>query len=161
MKNTKFALIFAISILFINVALAQKTIIKYAPLTNFGVERVISEKNSIYIGATIGSSGSFGGKAEYRFYGLLRKQEKSAPEGFWVAPQVAIGSVVFDDFYDKERALVATAGGLAGYQWIFKNKITLEPALGLGVMLIGGNNLIGGLGFLAPLGGIRIGYAIN
>ncbi len=139
---------------------AQRTIIKYAPLTSFGVERVLSDKKSIYGGVTIGSLGSFGIKGEYRFYGLIKSSPKVAPEGFWVAPTAAFGSIVFDEF-DRERIFVAQAGGIAGYQWVFNKKISFEPALGIGATLIGGSSFLGGLGVVTPLFALRVGYVLN
>lgn len=145
---------------------AQTGIVKYAPFVNFGYEHVLSEKRSIYGGINLGTfDGTIGAKVEYRFYGLIKKDEKKAPEGLWVAPIVSVTSAVINDYGFKERFLLAQAGGIAGYQWIFKNKITFEPGLGIAASVIGGNRLFddvfGGLGFVTPILALRVGYVVK
>lgn len=145
---------------------AQTGIVKYSPFVNFGYEHVLSEKRSIYGGLNLGTfDGTIGVKAEYRFYGLIKKAEKKAPEGLWVAPVVSFASAVINDYGYRERFFLAQAGGIAGYQWIFKNKITFEPGLGVAAALIGGNQLfdgaLGGLSFITPIIALRVGYVIK
>lgn len=145
---------------------AQTEIIKYSPFVNFGYEHVLSEKRSIYGGLNLGTfDGTIGFRGEYRFYGLIKKAEKKAPEGLWVAPVVAFTSAVINDYGYKERFFLAQAGGIAGYQWVFKNKITFEPGLGVAAAVIGGNQLfdgvLGGLGLITPIVALRVGYVIK
>lgn len=79
----------------------------------------------------------------------------------WVAPIISVTSAVINDYGFKERFLLAQAEGIAGYQWIFKNKITFEPGLGIAASVIEGNQVFDGLGFVTPILALRVGYVIK
>ncbi|GAB4025626.1 OmpA family protein [Spirosoma koreense] len=141
-----------------------QSIIKYAPLTNFGYERVLANNHSIYAGLSLYSLGfgvsAIGLKAEYRFYGLIKDSPKQAPEGFWVAPTVLFWHVS-DRFDVTDNLFLTQIGGIAGYQWIFNRKISLEPALGLSLTAVGsGSDYALGAGFV-PLFALRVGYVLK
>ncbi|GAB3504504.1 hypothetical protein GCM10027341_34900 [Spirosoma knui] len=152
-----------------------QSIIKYAPLTNFGYERVLANNRSIYAGISLYSVNAYvtrvtaiGLKGEYRFYGLIKSSPKQAPEGFWVAPTALLWNVTvkesgffsYGDSY-SESVFVSQLGGIAGYQWVFNRKISLEPALGLSVTAVGGGtDSILGAG-VVPLLALRVGYVLK
>lgn len=141
-----------------------QSIIKYAPLSSFGYERVLANNHSIYGGISLYSLGfgvtAIGLKAEYRFYGLIKDSPKQAPEGFWVAPTVLVWHVS-DRFDETESIFLTQLGAIAGYQWIFNKKISLEPALGLSLTAVGsGSDSILGAGFV-PLFAFRVGYVLK
>ncbi|GAB3504487.1 hypothetical protein GCM10027341_34860 [Spirosoma knui] len=140
------------------------SIIKYAPLTNFGYEHVLSSKRSIYAGLSLYSLGfgvsAIGLKGEYRFYGLIKDSPKQAPEGFWVAPTALLWHVS-DRFDETESVFITQLGCIAGYQWIFNRKVSLEPALGLSITAVGsGSDSSLGAGVL-PLFALRVGYVLK
>ncbi|MCX6214608.1 OmpA family protein [Spirosoma sp.] len=143
-----------------------RSIIKYAPLSNFGYEHVLNNKHSLYGSISLYSLGlgvtALGLKGEYRFYGLIKDSPKSAPEGFWVAPTVLywqLSDRALDGYVD--RLSIVQLGGIAGYQWIFNKKISLEPALGLSLTAVGVDSDYSlGAGFL-PLFALRVGYVLK
>ena len=142
-----------------------RSIIKYAPLSSFGYEHVLNNTHSLYAGISLYSLGfgasAIGLKAEYRFYGLIKENSRPAPEGFWVAPTALLWRVSVSDFYETESAFVAQIGGIAGYQWIFNRKISLEPALGLSLTAVGsGSDTSLGAG-VVPLFAVRVGYVLR
>lgn len=142
-------------------------IIKYSPYLNIGYERVLSEKKSVYVGASlfpISSVGvtAFGAKAEYRFY---LSNNKPAPRGFWVAPTALLWYVRFNDFLGESAGVgIAQLGGIAGYQFIISNRVSIEPCLGIGAgFAMGINEVDSGIfsGGVTPLGGLRVGLVIG
>ncbi|GAB4025616.1 hypothetical protein [Spirosoma koreense] len=150
-----------------------QSIIKYAPLTSFGYEKVLPNNRSIYAGLSLYSVNSFytrvtaiGFKGEYRFYGLVKSSPKRAPEGFWVAPTALFWNVTVRDldFFgdtDSESAFVVQLGAIAGYQWVFNRKISLEPAFGLSLTAVGsGTESALGAG-IVPLLALRVGYVLK
>lgn len=149
---------------------AQESIIKYAPLTSFGYEKVLKNNRSFYAGASLYSVNAYftrvtaiGLKAEYRFYGLIKSSPKQAPAGFWVAPTALVWNVSARDIDDgyTESEFVSQLGGIAGYQWIFNDKISFEPALGLSLTAVGsGAESILGAG-IVPLFALRVGYILK
>lgn len=149
---------------------SPQSIIKYAPLSSFGYEKVLANNRSIYAGLSLYSVNTYftrvtaiGLKGEYRFYGLAKSSPKQAPEGFWVAPTVLLWNVSARDIDDgfSESAFVAQIGGITGYQWVFNKKISLEPALGLSLTAVGtGTESILGAG-IVPLFAVRVGYVLN
>ncbi|GAB3926052.1 hypothetical protein [Larkinella terrae] len=167
----KKALLLLAFCLVINAVRAQDKIIKYAPLVSVGYEKVLNDKNSFYVGATIyplptvGIT-ALGVKGEYRFYGLLNK-EKKAPAGFWVAPTALLWYVRFNDFIEDDLNAgvgIVQLGGIAGYQFIIKNKFTIEPCLGIaGGFALGVGSEDAGIfgGAVTPVGGLRIGYILG
>lgn len=150
-------------------AQSAQSIIKYAPLSNFGYEHVLTDRRSLYGGISYYSFGggdlgvsALGLKAEYRFYGLANNG-KEAPEGLWVAPTVLLWNVrASDGFGDSGSVFVGQLGGIAGYQWIFNQKISLEPALGLAFSAVGsgGGDSLLEAGVL-PLFALRLGYVLK
>ena len=141
-----------------------RSIIKYAPLSSFGYEHVLGNNHSIYAGLSLYSLGfgvsAIGVKGEYRFYGLVKSSPKQAPEGLWVAPTVLLWNVS-SSIDGTESVFIAQVGAIAGYQWIFNNKISLEPALGLSLTAVGsGSDSSLGAG-IVPLFALRVGYVIK
>ncbi|MBO0933275.1 hypothetical protein [Fibrella aquatilis] len=149
-------------------AQSARSIIKYAPVSNVGYEHVLNEKRSIYGGLSYYSFGggdigvsALGLKAEYRFYGLANNG-KEAPEGLWVAPTLLFWNISASDGYDKGSVFVTQLGGIAGYQWLFNQKISLEPALGVAFTAVGsgGGDSLLEAGVL-PLFALRVGYVLK
>ena len=142
-------------------------IMKYSPLLNIGYERVLTPKQSVYVGASLfpiaqADITAFGIKGEYRFY---TSQNKPAPNGFWVAPTALLWFVRFNDFLGESSGVgVVMLGGMTGYQFIIRNRVSIEPCLGLGAgFSLGINETDSGIfgGGITPLGGLRLGLVLN
>jgi hypothetical protein len=123
-----------------------QNVIKVNPLgllfgsANVGYERALNEKSSFVIAPQFGGFklggvkySSFGAGAQYRFY---FSKTKTAPEGFYAAPQISFvsGKVKFEGFDSEEETKFSSFGGgaMVGNQWIFNSGFVID--LGAGVM---------------------------
>lgn len=171
----RFLLSIAILSATLRLAQAQEVtkIVKYSPSLNVGYEKVLQEKRSVYVGASLFSAAGLsavGVKGEYRFY---LSNSKQAPKGFFVAPTALlwyVNSRVLDDAFNSlgagEKSVSGAyvqVGGIAGHQWIIKNKFSIEPCFGLSVGTNLGGEPLGGIfsGMVLPLVALRVGYVLK
>ncbi|MBS0000948.1 MAG: DUF3575 domain-containing protein [Cyclobacteriaceae bacterium] len=101
---------------------------------NLAYQRALSNSSAIQIGANywyriFGANVSgIGTRAGYQFF--LTSRTKSAPEGFYIGPQVSFNSI-----NEKETDVSLTAFGVGvmlGYQWVWDSGLCLD--LGIGPM---------------------------
>lgn len=168
-------LLFLVVLAFAARAQEGTSIIKYAPLSGIGYERVLANNRAVYVGGSLYSvstigirTTALGLKAEYRFYGLAKSSPKEAPDGLWLAPTVLFWNIRIRDydfgFYDEVDNTVAfQLGGIAGYQWRFgaEKRISFEPAAGLAFTAVGNDSesFIGST--VLPLFALRVGYVLK
>ena len=121
---------------------SQSNAVKLNPLSlfvatgNLSYERVVSEKGSVQLGffysgikvQTFRFSG-WGITPEYRFY-----ITSTAPEGFYVAPYFRYSSFSITessiDPPSKASIAVMSGGAVVGWQFVIKEKMTLEGFIG-------------------------------
>lgn len=125
----------------------KSMVIKTNPLSlavaniNLGVEKSIAEKTTVqlhagyWLGGTVGDT-KFDGffvTPEVRFY----VTDHGAPQGFYVAPFVRFESLsaktketVFGSAEGKATLSRVGGGAVAGYQFLFGDKVTLDIFLG-------------------------------
>lgn len=107
---------------------------------NLSYQRAIGKSSAVQIGANywyriFGTEvRGFGIRGGYQFF--LTGRTKSAPEGFYIGPQLGYNSL-------KEKSTDETAstfgvGVLLGYQWIWKSGVALD--LGAGPMYVFATN---------------------
>lgn len=135
---------------------------------NAGYETFLSNKSSLYVGASYYSRGLLGVRytgvgldGQYRIY--LSDNER--PKGLYVAPAVSVGFIGFkDDTDEKFNYTLVRLGGIIGYQWVFSQKFTVEVGIGPSYGFITGDfdddTEVFGDGVL-PIGILSLGYIIN
>lgn len=71
----------------------------------------------------------FGITPEYRFY---LSESKDVLNGFYVAPFLRYQNFKLEDEFTNDEATLTTFGGgvLAGHQWIFKERFSLDTFIG-------------------------------
>ena len=139
MKNTFLVTLIALITVFVSDAFAQsekKNIIKanlLSPIVRSGsffYERVVNDKSSVqlgfyYTGWSIDNTKirGIGITPEYRFY---VSNQKSAPQGFFVAPFLRYQNLELSSGSDKGTLTSFGGGVVIGGQWIFSDVISLD-----------------------------------
>jgi hypothetical protein len=131
-----------VSLALSNDAYAQSNVVKiniFSPIVktlNMSYEHAFNSSSSFqigvyYTGASVDETkfSGFGITPEYRFY---LSESNEAPNGFYVAPFARYQRFdLTDDSTDSKGSLSAIGGGIiAGRQWIFKEKFSLDLFLG-------------------------------
>jgi hypothetical protein len=99
---------------------------------NMSYQRALGSAHAVQIGANywykvFGSEVSgLGLRAGYQFF--LTSRTKSAPEGFYIGPQVS-----YNSFTEKETDISVSAfgiGAMLGYQWVWNSGLCLDLGIG-------------------------------
>jgi Protein of unknown function (DUF3575) len=143
MKKVLMLCAFAMSVCFANAQDgAKQNIIKVNPIGflfgagSVAYERALNEKSSIVVAPQFGGF-KFGGVkyssaglgAQYRLY---FSNTKTAPEGFYAAPNVSFisGKIKYDGFEEgdesKDKFSSFGIGALAGNQWVFNSGFVID-----------------------------------
>lgn len=159
-------IIFLVIALFtFSLANAQSNVVKVNPVGMiFGVfnatfEHAINENNSVLVGAQYFNWGNLsmsglGVQGGYRFY---FSKNNDAPEGIFASPFVSLSSVTYNpDGLEKETSFGISAGGKAGYQWLFDSGLALDLFFGYSYSSFKFDSYSYGGG--TPVLGLAVGY---
>jgi hypothetical protein len=107
---------------------------------NMSYQRALGSAHAFQIGANywykiLGTEVTgFGVRAAYQFF--LTSRAKSAPEGFYIGPQVSYNSLTerYTEEIDEDPSSVSAfgVGAMLGYQWVWDSGLCLD--LGIGPM---------------------------
>jgi hypothetical protein len=164
------------SFFLMNLSVKAQSYIKVNPVSlAFGVigvdyEKVVSDKNSIQVGAYFISRGiggigytGFGVNGSYRFY--ISKED--APKGLFASPTVGLSFVSFKDNLfatgTSSSYSALSIGGLIGYQWLFSDdqfsfELGVGPQYGISLGTSGADAF--GIGVL-PQVSLSLGYRLS